>query len=194
MHVVTHALLGWSTTVPARLGRRDRGLVVLASVAPDLDAVAAVGDLVQGRALDSFELYASYHHVLGHNVLAAVLITLGCCLFARCRLVVGALAALAVHLHFLADVVGSRGPDGSQWEVPYLLPFSSAWQLAVDWQWALNAWPNVLLTVCLLALALFVAWSRGFSPVGLLSEKADRALVAALRQRFGQPPPPATTL
>ncbi len=187
MNPITHLLTGWALTLPWDLERRDRTLVVLASVAPDVDAAGAIGDLVQGRSLDSFELYARYHHVLGHNVLFAALVTLACLFLARRTLLVGALGALAVHLHFVADVVGSAGPDGSQWDVPYLLPFSRSWQWAVPWQWALNAWPNIVLTLVLLALAFYVGWSRGFSPVGLLSERADGAFIATLRRRFGEP-------
>lgn len=187
MNPITHLLTGWALTLPCDLERRDRTLVVLASVAPDVDSVGAIGDLLQGRSLDSYEFYARYHHVLGHNVLFAFLLTLGCVLLARRRLLVGALGALAVHLHFAADVVGSAGPDGSHWEVPYLLPFSRSWQWAVPWQWALNAWPNIVLTIVLLALALCIAWLRSFSPVGLVSERADSVLVATLRHRFGEP-------
>jgi inner membrane protein len=187
MNVLTHFFAGWALSLPANLERRDRGLVVLASVAPDLDAAAMIGDIVQRRPLDSFELYATYHHLLGHNLLFALLASVACGLLARRKLLVGGLALLAIHVHFLCDIVGSAGPDGSHWEIPYLMPFSGSWQLAVGWQWALNAWPNILITALLLALTLHVAWRRGYSPVGLLSQRADQALVAALRQRFGQP-------
>ncbi len=187
MNPITHALTGWALALAPDLERRDRGLLVLASVAPDLDALGAVGDLVQGRPLDSFELYAAWHHVIGHNLLFAVAASVACLLAARRKLLVGAFALAAVHLHLLADVVGSRGPDGSQWEVPYLLPSSDAWQLAVSWQWALNAWPNVMLTLALLAVALYAAWARGDSPVELFSQRANCAVVATLRRRFGAP-------
>jgi inner membrane protein len=188
MHLATHLLIGWTLTLPANLKRRDRALVVLASVLPDIDAIGAIGDLVQRRPLDSFELYATYHHALGHNALFAGLVALGCLLFAERHLLVGGLSILAIHLHLICDIVGAGGPDGSRWEVPYLLPFSSSWQLSVSWQWARNAWPNILLTTVLLAIALYAAWSRGYSPLGLFSERADGVLVATLRRRFGQPP------
>ncbi len=187
MNPITHFLTGWALTLPCELSRGDRALVVVAAVAPDADAFGAIGDFLQGRPLDSYELYARYHHVVGHNILFAAALTVGCALLARRKLVVGGLAALAVHIHFLEDVVGSGGPDGSQWEIPYLLPFSPSWQWSVPWQWALNAWPNVAFTTALLALALCVAWSRGLSPVGLFSARADAAVVRTLRERFGDP-------
>jgi inner membrane protein len=187
MNIITHAFAGWTLSLPFELDRRDRALVVFASVAPDLDSAVLLGDLAKGRPLDQCELFATYHHVIGHNVLFAALVTLACVLLARRKVFIGGLALFAVHFHLLCDIVGSRGPDGSQWEIPYLLPFSNAWHLAVDWQWALNAWPNILFTVVLLAVTLSVAWSRGLSPVGLLSRRADRAVVATLRARFGEP-------
>ena len=187
MNPITHFLVGWTISLPLTLERRDRCLVVLASVAPDLDGMVILGDLAEGRRSEPMELWSRYHHLLAHNLGFALLVALGCWFMARRKLATGALALLAVHLHFLCDVVGSRGPDGYQWPVPYLLPFSNAWQLAVDWQWALNAWPNVVFTAILLALTLYMSWVRGFSPVGLLSERADRAFVAALRGRFGPP-------
>jgi hypothetical protein len=83
--------------------------------------------------------------------------------------------------------VGSRGPDGFQWPVPYLLPFSDAWQLTWSGQWALNGWPNFALTIALIALALRLAWRRGYSPLELVSLRADARVVEALRERFGTP-------
>ncbi len=95
------------------------------------------------------------------------------------------LACVSFHLHLLCDLVGARGPDGEQWPVPYLLPFSNTWQLTWSGQWALNAWPNFLFTASLIALALWLAVKRGFSPLEMLSSRADAAVVAALRGRFG---------
>jgi hypothetical protein len=51
----------------------------------------------------------------------------------------------------------------------------------------LNAWPNILLTVALLILTVLLAVKHGFSPVEIFSGRADSAVVAALRTRFGIP-------
>ena len=144
-----------------------------------------IGDLVQGRSLDSCELYATYHHVLCHNVLFAVVIGVVIGGLAHRKLATGALSFLVVHIHFLADVIGSGGPDGSIWEIHYLVPFFDSGVLSVSWQWALNAWPNIVLTVLLILIALFEAWKHGFSPVAPISKRADGILVATLRGRFG---------
>jgi len=107
--------------------------------------------------------------------------------FSRRRFTAAALALLSFHLHLFGDLLGSRGPDGYQWPIPYLLPFSDAWQLAWDGQWALNAWPNVAITIALLGLTLYWAWKRGFSPMEIVSRTLDQAVVVALRRRFGTP-------
>jgi hypothetical protein len=65
-----------------------------------------------------------------------------------------------------------------------LKPFSSALELTWNGQWTLNSWPNVVITVALLLATLWLAWRRGFSPLEMISEKADAVFVAALRQRF----------
>ena len=81
-------------------------------------------------------------------------------------------------------MLGSRGPEGYPWPVPYLAPFSSALQLTWRGEWGLNAWPNVALTVLLLLITFWLAWRRGFSPLEMISVRADVTLVRALRERF----------
>ena len=98
------------------------------------------------------------------------------------------LVFVSFHLHLLGDVLGARGPDGHQWPIPYLLPFSRAWQWTWSGQWALNAWPNFLITGAALALSFYLAWKRGVSPLELISSKADQAFVYALRRRFQHRP------
>jgi inner membrane protein len=187
MSPITHFLVGWAVILPATLERRDRALVVLASVAPDLDGLVVLADLARGKPAESLDLWSRYHHVLAHNLTFALAAAVACYLASRRKLVVCGLTLLVVHLHFLCDVVGSRGPDGYQWPIPYLWPFSTSWQLAVRWQWALNAWPNIVFTIGLLALTLYAAWARGVSPVRLFSVRADQLLFATLRQRIGSP-------
>jgi inner membrane protein len=187
MSPVTHFLAGWAIGLPVQRARRDRALVVLASVAPDVDGLPVLIDFVQGRHSGSLELWSRFHHAAAHNLTFAVGFALICLLITRRRLVTAMLALLAIHLHFLCDILGSRGPDGGQWPIPYLMPFSHAWQLSVGWQWGLNAWPNFAITAVLLGLTLYAAWARGYSPVGLFSTRADQAIVATLRRRFGSP-------
>jgi hypothetical protein len=93
---------------------------------------------------------------------------------------------LSFHLHLLCDLVGARGPDGYQWPIPYLKPFSNSVQLTWSHQWILNGWQNFVITSILLFVALWIAWRRGESPLQFASARADRALTQALRTRFSR--------
>jgi inner membrane protein len=189
MHPVTHLLVGWTLATGAGLGRRDRMLVTLAGVLPDLDGLGAVADVLTERSAHPTDLYAIWHHALGHNLGSGLLLALGAVFLARRRALAPFLVFLGFHLHLLGDVVGSRGPDGDPWPIAYLWPFSP-WELSWRHAWALKAWPNVALTLVLLALALQRAWRRGASPLELVSARADAALVRTLRTRFGPPSRP----
>jgi inner membrane protein len=101
---------------------------------------------------------------------------------------VGFLALVSFHLHLIEDLAGSRGPDGYQWPIPYLKPFSSALQLTWQGQWGLNAWQNVVITATLLIATFWLAWRHGFSPLEMVSSKADAAFVGVLRRRVPRHP------
>jgi hypothetical protein len=62
--------------------------------------------------------------------------------------------------------------------------FESGAQLAWSGQWALNAWPNFVITAVLIGMTLVLARRRGFSPLEIFSAKADAVFVRALRTRF----------
>jgi inner membrane protein len=186
MNPITHALAGWSLAeaVPG-LGRRERGAIVLASLAPDLDGFGLPFELLTRETTHPLLWWTDYHHILGHNLLFAVVIAVISAFASRMRrVVVGIVAFVAVHLHLAGDLVGSRGPDGYQWPIPYLHPFSDQPQLVWSGQWALNAWPNVAITVVLLVATFVLAWHRGYSPVGLVSARTDAAFLEALYGRF----------
>lgn len=187
MNLATHFLFGWAVANAAPVGKRDRLFIVAASVLPDIDGLVIVADFVAGHAADDLVWWSRWHHVLGHNLGFALAIALVCFILGRRRALTSITALLAIHLHFLCDVVGARGPEGAQWPIPYLLPFSSSLQLTWSGQWALNAWPNFAVTGALLLLAFYLAWYRGFSPVELVSSRADSLVVSALRRRFGTP-------
>ena len=111
-------------------------------------------------------------------------------LAAERRWLTSVMAGLSFHLHLLGDIVGGRGPDGYEWPIPYLLPFSGAWDLTWNGQWALNAWPNFVITGVVLWFTFYVAWKRGVSPLEMISTRANTAFVATLRNRFGDPSDP----
>lgn len=188
MSPATHFLVGWAVANSAALDRRSRALVALAGVAPDLDALGVVPELLTRGSAHPLAWFTNFHHILGHNLAFAALVIAASALLARNRRGLTALlVAISLHLHLLGDVVGARGPDGYQWPVPYWLPFSSQGQWAWSHEWALNAWPNFALTAALLLWTFWFAWRAGRSPVEIVSPRADAEFVGALRARFGLP-------
>jgi inner membrane protein len=187
MSPFTHALVGWTVANAASLIRRDRAIVMCAGIIADIDGLGVLIDLATQDSASPTHWYDQFHHILGHNLCFALVITVLAFFLARQHLLVPALSFLSFHLHLLGDLLGSRGPDGYQWPIPYLVPWSAAWQLTWQGQWALNAWPNSLVTGVLLAAMFYLAWQRGYSPVELISTKADAAFIATLRTRFGTP-------
>jgi len=186
MNPVTHFFVGWVSGLPLELERRDRALIVVSSMIPDVDGLPVLLDLLKGHSPEEMQFWSDYHHSL-HNLAFAAVFCIACAAFARRRAVTALVCFAVMHLHYLCDIAGSRGPDDYQWPIPYLLPFSGKWQLTVPWQWELNAWPNVLITAVLLAVTLYSAWRRGYSPAALFSERGDRAFIETLRRRFGEP-------
>jgi len=182
---VTHFLAGWALANAAKLERRDRALVTLAGVAPDLDGLGIIAEVLTRDSARPLPWFSEYHHVLGHNIGFAAFVTILAAVLARDHWRTAVLVCVSFHLHLLCDLAGARGPDGEQWPIPYLSPFSSEWQLTWSGQWALNAWPNFVFTGLLIVLALWLAVKRGFSPVEMISSRCDTIVVEALRRRFG---------
>jgi inner membrane protein len=187
MSPVTHFFTGWVFANSFDLKRRDRALVTLACAAPDIDGLGIIPELLTRNAAHPLLWFSLYHHSLHNLAFALVIAALAFALAAR-KWKTGLLALLSFHIHLFEDVLGSRGPDGYQWPIPYLAPFSSSLRLVWRDQWGLNAWQNVLITIVLLLITLWLAWRRGFSPLEMVSARADTALVAALRRRYPRTP------
>lgn len=191
MSPITHGLLSWVLGERMLQNNRDLGLVTIAGLAPDLDSLGILVDgfnHLTGRA--SSDYYAALHHWLLHGVLGAVLISALVALKAKERARVFIVALAAVHLHILADVLGSRGPDAGEgiWPLYYLGPLTSkAGVLLWRDQWLLNGWQNVSLTVVLLIALFYIAWANDRSPLLPWASRSHRAFVDTLRQRFGSP-------
>lgn len=187
MSPITHGLVAWTLAAGLR-ERRDRALVLLAGVVPDLDGIGLPIDLL-GRVSGAWttDYWGQWHHEVGHTLGWALVTTGVATALAKRRVVVAVTAFAAFHLHLLGDLVGGRGPDGYQWPIPWLSPFSEAPRLTWAGQWELNAWPNIAITGVLLGGTFAFGWRRGRTPLGLLSERADAVLVETLRRRFGAP-------
>jgi hypothetical protein len=171
---------------PGGIGRRERAAIALAGAAPDIDGLGAIAEVLTKNSTPPLTWFSDYHHML-HNLLFALVVAgVALAVARRQRWLTAALALLSFHLHLLGDIVGARGPDGYGWPVLYLLPFSD-WAWTWAGQWPLNGWQNFAITGVSILLTFYLAWRRGFSPLEMVSPKADRAFVAALRARFPVP-------
>lgn len=175
--------MGWMVANSAGLSPRERAAVTFAGVIPDIDGLGAIPEVLTRNTSHPLTWFSDYHHTF-HNVTFAVAVAVAAYVIAKQRWKTALLALLSFHLHLLGDLAGARGPEGEPWAIPYLLPFSDAWQWTWKGQWALNAWPNFAITFALLGATFYLAWRRGFSPLEMFSQRADGAVVAAVRKRF----------
>ena len=184
MSPVTHFLTGWvvANSSPS-FTTKERAMVTLASVIPDIDGFGAIPEILTRNSAHPLQWFSLYHHQL-HNIGFGLLVAVAFSLTAKHRVATGLLTLLSFHLHLIEDLVGARGPDGYQWPIPYLLPFSRSVEITWRGQWALNAWPNFAITLLLLLATFYMTLVTGHSPLEMFSHRADRSLVAALRHRF----------
>jgi inner membrane protein len=189
----------------APLNRREKAIVVAAGLAPDLDGLGAIPELLTRNSSHPLLWFSKYHHTL-HTLAFALVVTAAAwlCSSGSDRFVFGQgvqelttpsrpritalLAFLSFHLHLFCDLVGSRGPDGCSWPIPYFAPFSSRLQLVWHGQWVLNGWQNFVITGLVVAVTLWMAWKYGSSPIELVSDRGNRATVAFCGQGLPRKP------
>lgn len=184
MSPTTHLLASWIVAAKTTDNPRDRRLVSLAGVLPDLDGLGLVVDVFNGatgRARTAY--YQDYHHVLLHGLFGAVIVSAVMAALARRRLRVALLSLLTFHLHLLCDYVGSRGPDkGDKWPIAYLSPFSQKLTWFCPWQWPLAGWRNDIISFVLFITPMGMAVKLGYSVIGVFSVKADKPFVDTLQK------------
>ena len=185
MNPITHFLTGWAVAQSDTLSKRERLLVTVACVIPDIDAFGIIAEILTRDSENPLLWWSQYHHMLTHNIGFGILVTVISYALAKKRWLTAVIVFASFHLHLLGDLIGARGPDGYAWPIPYLRPFSDSWQWVWSGQWELNAWPNIVITLALLAAAFYFAVHRGYSPLEFISGRADKAFVQTLRNRFG---------
>lgn len=123
MSPATHFLTGWVLANAASLNRRERALVTLACVVPDVDGLGIVAEYFTRNSKHPLEWFSTYHHTL-HSLPFAVVVAVASFALATQRWKTAGLAFLSFHVHLLEDLLGSRGPEGYQWPIPYFIPVS----------------------------------------------------------------------
>jgi len=185
MHVVTHLLMGWTLAEHTTKSPRDRALITVASMAPDLDGLGLIVDAAAPLFDGTMQWYDRFHHLLLHGLPGALVCTALLACFANAKWRAAWLIFVSYHLHLLGDFFGSRGgSETAIWPIHYLAPLSE--ELIFSWsgQWELTSWQNTTLTVALMAYALALAVRCGYSPVGLFSARVDAVFVETLRRRW----------
>jgi len=173
LNPIIHAEASWLAAQGLR-SRRDRVLVTAAGVVPDIDGLT----LLAGQ-----EYYETYHHLLTHGFLAALVFSALLMVFAEQKMLVGLLSLVAFHLHLICDLAGS----GQEWPIFYFWPINR-----VEWSWEhgweLASWQNTTigLLITLACLACALRWRRSF--VEVFSVRTDVRVVKTIRWRFlGEP-------
>jgi len=188
MSPFTHLIGSWLIASATTNNPRDRKLVTLAGVLPDVDGLGIVADVVgswiSGKEC-TFQYYQQYHHLWLHGWPGAIAISILLMSFARRRWRVLLLCLLTFHLHLLCDLVGSRGPDiGDLWPICYSEPLFRHPIWFWKGQWQLDGWQNRLIFLVLFAASIWLAVKRGYSFVEVISERADKVFVQVLRKWF----------
>ena len=184
---------------------RDRRIVALSGLAPDIDSLAYVGAIVYFRFDKdlAFEhvwevVHHRYTHGLGFVVLTGIIALMVATRFSvfgpRRKSVAGLanqagkvalLSMLVSAIHVFCDVVGG----GPTWPVFPAWPLSNlAW--AVDWSWTLGEWPNSVILFASLAGMMLYARVAGYSPMESINYSFDRWFVRIIK--YGSDSPPET--
>lgn len=183
MSPATHYLSGWVFANCFDLDRRDRALITWAAVIPDIDGLGIVVEIATRNTSHPLPWFTEYHHLL-HNVWFAIVCSLLAWAVAHRRAMTSAMVFVAFHLHLLGDIVGARGPEGYSWPIPYLWPVNKTVSLSWSGEWPLNSWQNMLITVTLLAISVWIIRVKHRSPVEPISVAADKAVTEALLKRL----------
>ncbi|MBF0227596.1 MAG: metal-dependent hydrolase [Desulfobacterales bacterium] len=185
MNPITHFLVGWTVANADNSNTKDRIIVAVSCVIPDIDGLGIIAEKLTFNWEHPLLWWTKYHHLLCHNIGFGLIIFFTALVFSK-RMFIAILSFISFHLHLLGDIIGSRGPDGEIWTVPYFLPFSDRFHISWQGQWELNAWQNIFITIALLIVMFFLAWKKEFSPLEIVSKSADQLFVQTLRSRFGK--------
>jgi inner membrane protein len=183
----SHLIISWFAAESVGLkSPRERRIVALSGLAPDIDVLAYLGAIVYfgfDKDLAFEHVWAVVHHRYTHGMGFVFLTGIFTFIVANrgiwtknqsCRqaLRVAILSMFASIVHVFCDVVGG----GPTWPVYPLWPISDfGW--AAQWSWTLADWPNtVILLSCLGGMMLYAKMS-GYSPLESINYKLDRWFV-----------------
>jgi inner membrane protein len=167
MHVPTHILSGWCAASLLRLTPGERLGAMIAASAADIDGIS----IVFGEGA-----FQNYHHLLGHNLLWAIVVSVVLTTFATHRVKAFVLYLLLAHVHLVMDYFGS----GPFWPIYYLWPFNGSFSFINKHAWPFSSWQNTTVAAVLLAWTILIAYRHGRTPIELIAPRLDQAFVAWL--------------
>src|SRR5438094_10352332 len=103
MSPVTHFFTGWVIANCGRLDRRERALVTLACVVPDIDGLGIIPELLTRNSSHPLLWFTLYHHSL-HTLAFALVVAVVSFAIARQRWRTAWLALMSCHLHLFLDI------------------------------------------------------------------------------------------
>jgi hypothetical protein len=145
MNPLTPMLFGWTLAQAIPLTRRDRALVTLAGVVPDIDGLGVVAEILTRDRAQPLLWWSEYHHVLPQS---------GRCACGHHRRDLSGAPALGrrgagVYQLSSASTRRPRGRAGPMAinGLSFTWPLSPRHGISPGQASGLNAWPNILLTV-----------------------------------------------
>jgi inner membrane protein len=155
MQIPTHILSGWCVGASLPLTARERLACMLGASLADLDGVCIVAGL---------DVYARWHHVVGHNVFYGALLAWCCARLAlpSRRWKIALLCFALFHLHLVMDYYGS----GPGWGLAYLWPIMEKHWVNPK-AWAFEGWQNYTAMGLFTVWMLVLAWVKGPWPTEL---------------------------
>lgn len=185
MSPVTHFIGSWLVATAVADRSRDRRLIALAGVLPDVDGFGMILDVVKSLASGqeiTFHNYQKFHHLWLHGWPAALFLATVLTCFAERRWRVAFWCLVTFHLHLLCDLLGSRGPSVADlWPICYGEPFFRDPVWFWKGQWRLDGWQNLSVFLMVFLLSLWLAVRQGYSFVEVLSVRFDDRFVKVLR-------------
>jgi hypothetical protein len=87
----------------------------------------------------------------------------------------------------LCDLFGSRGPTpGDLWPICYSEPLFRHPVWFCKYQWRLDGWQNLTITLLFFLASIWVAMKKHFTIVEAVSSRADQVFVSLLQKWFNR--------
>jgi inner membrane protein len=108
---ITHFFTGWVLGSVVGSNKRERAVITLAAVVPDLDGLGIIPEFFTRNSRHPLLWFSQYHHDL-HILLFAIVVSFFAFFLAGRRWRPAIFAFIGFHLHLVEDLVGLMDSDG----------------------------------------------------------------------------------